>query len=146
MRDRGGSFYLAPLPFTPTGHRPWFYDEPLSLTKLKGLLKKMCKYAEVEGNFTNHSLRATGATLLFDAGVPELIVQKRTGHKSLDALRAYERITPRQELQVAQILSNPSMASYTPPEEYTSISEDFSVTPEEESFLENISMHAYDEF
>ena len=82
----------------------------------------------------------------FDVGVPELIVQKRTGHKSLDALRAYERITPRQELKVAQILSNPSMASYTHPEEYISISEDIPVTTEEESFLENIPMHAYDEF
>ena len=57
----------------------------------------MCKDAKVEGNFTNHSLRATGATLLFDAGVPILIVQKRTGHKSLDALCTYERISPRQE-------------------------------------------------
>lgn len=143
IRDCGGPFYLSPLPFTPTRKRPWFYEEPLSLTKLKGLLKKMCKDAKVEGNFTNHSLRATGATLLFDAGVPELVVQKRTGHKSLDALRAYERITPRQEMQVAQILSDPPVASYTPPQEYT---EDFSVTPEEDSFLENIPMHAYDEF
>ena len=72
----------------------FFYD-PLSLTKLKDLLKKMCKDAHMEGNFTNHSLRAIEATLLFDAGVPEMIIQKRTGHKSLDALRTYERVTPR---------------------------------------------------
>ena len=106
VRDRGGPFYLSPLPFTPTGQRAWFFDDRLSLSKLKGLLKKMCKDAHVEGNFTNHSLRATGATLLFDAGVPEMIVQKRTGHRSLDALRTYERVTPRQELEVAKILSN----------------------------------------
>ena len=58
---------------------PWFYDDPPSLTKLKCLLKKMCKDVEMEGNkyyFTNHSLKATGATFLFDAGVPELIVQR----------------------------------------------------------------------
>ena len=106
----------------------------------------MCNDAHVEGNFTNHSLRATGATLLFDAGVPEMIVQKRTGHKSLDALPTYERITPRQELEVAQILSNPTVVSSTPPQEHANISEEFSVTFEEESFLENIPMHAYDEF
>ena len=146
VRDRGGPFYFSPLPFTPTGNRPWFFDDPLSLTKLKGLLKKMCNDAHMEGNFTNHSLRATGATLLFDAGVPEMIVQKRTGHKSLDALRTYVRITPRQELEVAQILSNPTVVSSTPPQEHANISEEFSVTSEEESFLENIPMHAYDEF
>ena len=64
----------------------------------------MCNDAHVEGNFTNYSLRAIGAMLLFDAGVPEMIVQKRTGHKSLDALRTYERITPRQELEVVSLL------------------------------------------
>ena len=100
----------------------------------------------MEGNFTNHSLRAIGATLLFDAGVLEMIIQKRTGHKSLDALRTYERVTPRQELEVAQILSNPTMVSSTPPQEYANISEEFSVNFEEESFLENIPMHTYDEF
>ena len=97
VRDRGGPSYLSPLPFTPTGNRPWFFDDPLSLTKLKGLLKKMCNDAHVEGNFTN---------------------QKRTGHKSLDALRTYERITPRQELEVAQILSNPTVVLSTPPQEH----------------------------
>ena len=76
MRDRGGPFYLSLLPFTPTGHRPWFFDDRLSLSKLKGHLKKMCKDAHVEGNFTNHSLRGTGATLLFDAGVPEMIITR----------------------------------------------------------------------
>ena len=40
-----------------------------------------------------------------DAGVPELIVQKRIGHRSLDALHMYERITPKEETAVAQILS-----------------------------------------
>ena len=61
--------------------------------------------ARIERNFTNHSLRATGTTALFDAGVPECIIQKRTGHKSLDALRTYmyERVTPFQEEAVAQI-------------------------------------------
>ena len=39
--------------------------------------------AKVPGNFTNHSLRATGATMLFNTGVTESILQKQTGHKSL---------------------------------------------------------------
>ena len=35
---------------------------------------------------TNHSLRASSATDTFHAGVPEKIIQKRTGHRSLKAL------------------------------------------------------------
>ncbi len=57
------------------------------------------------GNKTNHSLRVTGASALFDAGVPERIIQSRTGHRSLDALRVYERVTDAQSHQVSKILS-----------------------------------------
>ena len=66
----------------------------------------MCQEAKIEGNFTNHSLRATGATVFFNAGVPENLIQKRMGHKSLDALHTYERVTPFQDHAVAQILSS----------------------------------------
>ena len=86
----GGRFYLTPLPSTPTGSRPWFFGEALPLKRLQGLLKQMCTDANIYGNFTNHSLRATGATVLFDAGVPESLIKKRTGHKSIDALRVYD--------------------------------------------------------
>ena len=81
----GSKFYLLPLPFVPAGLRPWYFDSVLPLRTLQTLLKKMCQEAKFVGNFTNHSLRATGATTLFDAGVPEAIRQKRTGHKSIDA-------------------------------------------------------------
>ena len=33
----------------------------------------MCLEAKIEGNFTNHCLRATGATRLFNAGVSETL-------------------------------------------------------------------------
>ena len=79
-------FYLQPLPYTPTGSMPWFFPDPYSGRKLESLLKVMCQGAGIEGHFTNHSLRAT---TLFDTGVPESVIQKHTGHKSLDALRTY---------------------------------------------------------
>ena len=58
--------------------------------------------AKIPGNFTNHSLRATGTTTLFDAGVPEALIQKRSGHRSSKALRVYERVTPEQNLAVSK--------------------------------------------
>lgn len=69
------------------------------------MLIVMCQEANVEGNFTNHSLRATGTTALFDAGVRESLVQKWTGHRSLNGLHTYEHVTPSQELAVANILT-----------------------------------------
>ena len=65
----------------------------------------MCKDASIEGNKTNHSLRATGATTMFDRGVPEKIIQER---RSLEALRSYERISAQQHQEVSKLLSAPS--------------------------------------
>lgn len=76
--------------------------------------ERSCKFNVQRGKyFTNYSLRATGTTALFDAGIPECIIQKRTGHKSLDSLRTYQRVTLSQEHAVAQILS-PTTATDVP--------------------------------
>ena len=42
--------------------------------------------AGIEGHKTNHNLHATGATALYQADVPENIIQERTGHLSLKGL------------------------------------------------------------
>ena len=43
--------------------------------------------------------------MMFQAGVPEKIVQERTGHRSLEALRMYERSTTTQHMEVSRVLS-----------------------------------------
>ena len=55
---------------------------------------------------SNHSLRATGATEMFAANVPEKLVQSRTGHRSLDALRLYERPSHEQHQAVSNVLTS----------------------------------------
>ena len=75
-------FYLKPLSFTPTGVRPWFWNSPLGTRRIQTMVKDMMEEAGIPSNFTNHSLRATGTTTLFDAGVPEALIQKRSVHKT----------------------------------------------------------------
>ena len=61
---------------------------------------------------TNHSLCATGATDLYTANVPMKMIQQRTGHRSLKALRIYEHTTQEQELAVSKILTSDSKVDY----------------------------------
>ena len=68
------------------------------------MVKQMFQEASIAGKFSNHSLRATGATTLFDANVPEAIIQNRSGHSSTKALRMYEQMTPQQDLAISKIL------------------------------------------
>ena len=71
---------------------PWFSCQPCGVNKLNGMVKSMFSSIGISGK-SNHSLRASGATEMFRAGVPEKIIQERTGHRSLKALRTYERTT-----------------------------------------------------
>lgn len=64
------------------------------------MVKTMCSEAEIEGN---KSLRVAGVSCLFNAGVPEKIIQQRSGHRSVDGLRVYERVT---NSAVSKILTN----------------------------------------
>lgn len=69
------------------------------------MVKEMCVKAGIIGNFTNHSLRSTGATALYQAGVPETLIKRRTGHRSAEGLRQYERTSSEQNLVISKILA-----------------------------------------
>ena len=99
-------FYLKPLTQMPSNpDAPWFSNIPMGKNKLNGMVKEMCAEAELDGNFTNHSLRAYGATTLFQAGVSEKLIQQRTGHRSINALRQYKRTSEKQLLDISNIMS-----------------------------------------
>ena len=84
---------------------PWFTSVPIGKNLLSKMVAEMCSKAGITGRKTNHSLRVSGATTLFDAGVPERIIQQRTGHKSIESLCIYERVTEDQERIVSNILT-----------------------------------------
>ena len=68
------------------------------------MVKDMCAEAGIVDCKTNHSLWATGATALFNASVPEKIIQKTTGHRSVTALHSYERILTEQHQAVGRVM------------------------------------------
>ena len=69
------------------------------------MVSDMCSEAGVNGKKTNHSLRVAGTTSLYEAGVPEKVIQQCTGHPCLESLRTYERVLSDQEMAVSRILA-----------------------------------------
>ena len=59
---------------------------PLGHNKLNSMVKTMMSEAVVEGYYTNHSLRATAVSRLFQNDVDEKLIKRVTDHRS-DALR-----------------------------------------------------------
>lgn len=96
--------YLRPKKVMPSDEsEPWYENVPVGKNVLSSMVKNMCLEGGIAGK-SNHSLRASGATAMFQNGVPEKIIQKATGHRSLEALREYERVSTDQNVQVSKIL------------------------------------------
>lgn len=99
------TFYMQPLASCPVDpEKPWFKNVPVGVNPLRNMMPKISELAGLS-RYTNHSLRATSATRMFNAGVPEKIVAEVTGHKSLGALRQYERTTDIQCKAVGESIS-----------------------------------------
>ena len=88
------TFYLRPR-LSYTSESPWHDRVPVGRNKLNPFLETMCREAGITEKKTNHSLRATGASALFNAGAPEKLIRDVTGHRS-NALQLYERPTLQQ--------------------------------------------------
>ena len=98
-------FYVRPLNKAPkSDNTPWFSSVPVGKNHLGKMVKDMCSQAKIEGKKTNHSLRASGITTLFQAGVSEKVIQDRSGHRSLDGLRKYERVSEEQQASACSAL------------------------------------------
>lgn len=90
----------------------WFTAYPIGKNTLSNFVKDICKEAKVNGKKTNHSLRATGVSNLFQAGVLEKLIQQRLGHHSLEGLRQYQRTSLDQEKTVSRLLTSGSTVAY----------------------------------
>ena len=104
-------FYVRPVE-KPKQGAAWYYSIPIGRNKLAQMVPEMCRIGGISGHKSNHSLRATGATELYEAEVPEKIIQERTGHRSFECLRMYERTSEKQHQAVSNILSSSSQSTY----------------------------------
>ena len=78
-------------------------DSPVGVHLLTKTVEKLCTAAGFKGHYTNHSLRATAATRLYLAGVDELLITEKTGHRS-NSVRSYKRTIDRQLKELSSIL------------------------------------------
>ena len=99
------AFYMQPKQRVPASGQPWYKSTPVGVNPLKNMMTKISELGGLPLKYTNHSLRATSASRMFTSGVPEKIVAEVTGHKSVKALRQYERTTEEQYQYVGHSIS-----------------------------------------
>ena len=112
MLSKWLALYAAETRKHETSSAPWFSMNPIGRNTLAKMVKEICSDGNIAGHKTNHSLRATGASELYHAGVPENIIKERTGHMSLTGLHHYEHTADSQHRVVSQILQSKEVTTY----------------------------------
>ena len=74
------NFYLQSL--QKPNPRQWYAEQVIGVHTISKITADLMKKGDIEGYFTNHSLRRTGGTRLFRAGIDRKLVKEVTGHCS----------------------------------------------------------------
>ena len=93
-------FFCKPVKSILAG-KPWYHDTPVGHNTLKKKLKNLFLSAGLDAeNISNHSIRATGVTRLYDERVPEKLI---SGHLSTSGVRSYEHTISQQKKDIRHI-------------------------------------------
>ena len=84
-----------------------FKDHPIGINTLSTTMKELAKEAGIEGFITNHSLRASCATGLYndEGNIPGQVIAETTGHCS-NSIRSYKRTKKGLKRKVSNILTD----------------------------------------
>ena len=108
-------FYMKPKETTPAcDSDPWYCNRPMGHNVLEKFLKDIFKEAGIDcTNKSNHSLRATSISRMYQQDVPEKLIMQRSGHLSKEGLMSYQRSTAQQEKAVCAALLPPTTSANT---------------------------------
>ena len=97
------NYYLRPLSISGPEAKVWYSCQARGRHKIEHAVEKICSAAGFTGRRSNHSARAGAATIMYDQGCDEQLIQEKTGHRSV-AVRSYKRTSNRQLKRVSDIL------------------------------------------
>ena len=101
---RKPNFYLHSLSkYNPV---QWYGEQVVSQHSLSKVVKNLLASAAIDGYFTNHSLRRSGATRLFQANVDWKLVKEATGQEcSSDAVDTYQVTSDQQRQKLSEVIA-----------------------------------------
>ena len=120
--------YLQPLSKPKDGC--WYSRQPYGHNHVAETVARLCRNAGIPGYKTNHSLRATNATWLFDSDVDEQLIMERTGHLSSEGVRLYKHTSEVQREKLSDILNCSKKPCLQEDTEGCSLSYDVSAKPQ----------------
>ncbi len=87
---KSSALYKYALKSTRLSPVQWYANKTIGVNSLKKTVKELTKQAGLVGHYTNHSLRSTAVTRMYNQGLDKQVIKEVTGHKS-DTIRTYKR-------------------------------------------------------
>lgn len=84
----------------------WYCNEPVGEKKLTVFMSDLSKSATLSHIYTNHSIRATGATILSKNMYGPTQILAVIGHKSVQSLVVYQRVGNSEKIKMGKTLSD----------------------------------------
>lgn len=132
-----------------------FANQQVGINVLKNILPELSEKSGIQVRHTNHSLRATAITWMFNGQVDEEVIAETSGHISLKALRTYEHTCKEKLQNVSRVLNETrntdisskdtrSSLSEALKEEQTTKTECKSISIKEEKIADNVDISTQD--
>ena len=105
-------FYMRALDHFPTDPKKCcMTKQRMGTNILKNMLPELSEKSGIGVHYTNHSLRATAITRMFNKGIPEKVIAETSGHKTMKALRCYEHTSQQQQQAVTAVINGSNIHS-----------------------------------
>ncbi|KAK7105841.1 hypothetical protein V1264_017169 [Littorina saxatilis] len=97
--------WVYPLDTFSTDSPVWYAKKPIGVNSMSQFLPRLSKSCGLSQVYTNHSIRATSATVLHQSSFTPAEIMAVTGHRSVSALTTYQRTSDAQKLQMGDALA-----------------------------------------
>ena len=83
----------------------WYCNAPVGEKTLQKFMTGLSKCCELSQTYSNHCIRATGATILSRSSFSPAQIMAVTGHKSVSSLSVYQRVGESEKVAMGQSLT-----------------------------------------
>ena len=84
--------------------KTWYYNAPVGENTPGNFMASLSKLCRLSHIYTNHSIRAIGATMLAKNNYCDTQIMAVTGHKSVAALSMYQRVDNEDKIKMGKTL------------------------------------------
>lgn len=111
------AFWLTINPnFKPGNKTQWYSNCPMGENRIAKIMSRSAKRAGIDSSkkITNHSVRRTMCSQLYQANIPPVIIAQISGHKNVSSLVHYTEASEEQQRNMSHLLVNSGRQSNIP--------------------------------